>query len=101
MLNSLINKSIYYWDWYLLRGEKDNLTAAWQFMGDYRKLGGTEYQETENLMREHIINLTSFNFGVCEKNYIEPKDSKKELENDIFGMSWRELERKQGGKLKY
>ena len=53
-MESLLNKSIYYWDWYLIRGEKDYLVAAWQFMMDYRKLGGTGYEETEMHRKSNI-----------------------------------------------
>ena len=53
-MESLINKSIYYWDWYLLTGDKDNLVAAVAFMRDYRAAGGDEYKETEKKMMAAI-----------------------------------------------
>lgn len=95
-MESLINKSIYYWDWYLVHGEKDYLVAAWQFMLDFRKLGGLGYEETEKAMVQ-MINI------VCPMEIPKriKKETKKprEIKNDIFGMSWEELESKQGGKL--
>lgn len=92
---SLINRAIYYWDWYVLKGEIDNLVAAAVFMADYRKAGGTEYVETEKHIKAHVAKLAG---NPPYIKIVQPKVS-REIENDIFGMSWEELERKQGGKL--
>ena len=47
---SLVNKAIYYWDYYLLTQETDYLISAHSFMKSYRESGGELYQETERVM---------------------------------------------------
>jgi len=47
---SLVNKAIYYWDYYLLTQETDYLVSAHTFMRSYRELGGELYQETERVI---------------------------------------------------
>jgi hypothetical protein len=60
---SLLNKAIYYWDQYLLHGAVDNLEAAYAFMSDYRKSGGTDYEETWQKIQAHtsreVLKVTS------------------------------------------
>lgn len=53
-----LSKAIYYWDWYLLDGDIDNLTAAYQFMQDYRRSGGTDYPNAWDAMQAHVAALT-------------------------------------------
>lgn len=55
-MSSLLNKAIYYWDWYLLHGEIDNLVAAHNFMSDYKNSGGEDYDATFDAMKAHIKN---------------------------------------------
>jgi hypothetical protein len=45
-LLSFANRAIYYWDYYLLTSKLDYLTAAYQFMSDYRSGGGQAYANT-------------------------------------------------------
>jgi hypothetical protein len=52
--HSALNKAIYYWDWYLLHGEVDNLVAAATFMRVYRESGGLAYRETEAHIKAHL-----------------------------------------------
>jgi hypothetical protein len=54
---SLLNRAIYHWDWFLLKGEPDSLVAAAQFMESYRKSGGELYQETEKKIQWHAARL--------------------------------------------
>jgi len=44
---SLVNRAIYYWDYYLLTGEIDYLVSSHTFMKSYRESGGDMYTETE------------------------------------------------------
>ena len=53
-IETLANKSIYYWKWYQLTGQVDNLAAAIDFMKDYRKLGGTNYPDEERQMNDAV-----------------------------------------------
>ena len=53
-MSSLLNKAIYYWDWYLLHGEVDNLVSAYTFMQDYKNQGGEDYENTFQAMKDHL-----------------------------------------------
>ncbi len=94
---SLLNKSIYYWQWYLLQADVDNLIAAGTFMSDYRKSGGTLHQETEEAINKEVVRIAGPVKSVKVIN--PPIQLTDKPANDIFGMSWDELEAKQGGKL--
>jgi hypothetical protein len=58
------NRAIYHWDWYLLHGEIDHLIAANAFMLEYRRLGGTEYVETEKAIHASVAHHVLRNQGI-------------------------------------
>lgn len=88
---SLINKALYYWDWYLLKGDKDNLVAALAFMQSYRKAGGTDYCETEQAMLAHC-EPTPTTAPLQTVNCKLQTPTAYEL---IFGLTWQQIQNKQ------
>jgi len=95
---SLLNKAIYYWDWYLIHGEVDNLVAAHNFMKDYKDSGGEDYDETFQAIKAHIANKIS----PLPKAGKSP-DVVKEEESEplIFGYTHNQIANIQGsGPLK-
>ena len=93
-MESLINKSIYYWDWFLINSQPDNLAAAWQFMLAYRAAGGKGYEETESKMKKLLPEQ-------AQKQIRPEKSSAKVMdleENLIFGYSHNQIAAMQGVK---
>lgn len=94
-MTSLLNKAIYYWDWYLLHGELDNLVAAHNFMRDYKDAGGEDYENTFDAMKAHVKSKVG-KLPIAGKS---PKIIKEEAkEPTIFGYTYEEIAVKQGGK---
>lgn len=91
-MTSLLNKAIYYWDWYLLYGDIDNLVAAHNFMKDYKDGGGEDYENTFEAMKDHVKNRLS-PLPIAGKS---PILAGKELEPLIFGLTHAEIAFKQG-----
>lgn len=91
---SLLNRAIYYWDWYLLHGDIDNLVAASCFMSDYRKSGGTDYVETEAHIKAHVEAKTSPLPKAGKVPTYQPEQPKEHL---IFGYTTKQIARMQGG----
>lgn len=97
-MSSLLNKAIYYWDWYLLYGEIDNLVAAHNFMRDYKDSGGEDYDTTFEAMKAHIQNKIK-PLPISGKS---PVINKSEMsEPRIFGYTHEQIANMQGsGPLK-
>lgn len=91
-MTSLLNKAIYYWDWYLLYGDIDNLVAAHNFMKDYKDGGGEDYENTFEAMKDHVKNRLSPLPTAGKSPILE----EKELEPLIFGLTHAEIASKQG-----
>jgi hypothetical protein len=86
---TLANRAIYYWDWYMLKGEKDNLVAAAAFMQSYRLAGGTDYVETEQAI-----------LAACDAVIIKPLLASPEVKTrrevgPVFGMTFEQIRAKQ------
>lgn len=54
---SYLNRAVYYLDMYQLTRDLDYLSAANAFMQDYRKDGGTGYENAEAQIKAHIAAL--------------------------------------------
>lgn len=93
-MTSLLNKAIYYWDWYLLHGDVDNLVAAYNFMKDYKDGGGEDYENTFAAMKDHVRNQIS-PLPAAGKSPILPE---KEPEPLIFGLTHSQIAFMQGSK---
>lgn len=97
-MSSLLNKAIYYWDWYLLHGEIDNLVAAHNFMRDYKDSGGEDYDATFEAMNAHIQNKIK-PLPIADKSPVIDKPETNEPL--IFGYTHGQIANMQGsGPLK-
>ena len=92
-MTSLLNKAIYYWDWYLLHGELDNLVAAHNFMRDYKESGGEDYENTFDAIKAHVKNKIG-ELPIAGKS---PQIAKEESnEPTIFGYPHQKIADMQG-----
>lgn len=93
-MSSLLNKAIYYWDWYLLHGEVDNLVSAYTFMKDYKRQGGEDYENTFQAMKDHL----STKISPLKKAGKAPEIIKQEEPEEltIFGYSYGQIAAMQG-----
>lgn len=86
-----LKRAKYYWDWYIRYKRPDDLVAANSFYLDYKRKGGQEiFKELERAVDEIV------KFEIKISNKLNIKESRAD---EIFGMSWDELEWRQGGKL--
>lgn len=54
--SATLNKAIYYWDFFLLNGQIDDLVAAHNFMKDYKQNGGEDYDLTWEAIQTTLQN---------------------------------------------
>lgn len=90
-LQSNLNRAIYYWDWYLLKGDVDQLVAAANLFDVYVEAGGTEYAETRATVKKHIEHLTKEAESLREPEKHKPQGL-LDLTGDIISYENGELD---------
>ena len=96
-MNSLLSKAEYYFGWYNLRKEVDNLCAASAFLSDFIRAGGNIELEIVKKIQESVKAI----LGEEKEVKVSPQKTEiKEIENEplIFGYTYAQIGFMQGSK---